>query len=234
MVRSPPERRHATSVALAAAAAAWLLPSAHGSANSSAPQPWPGLNGGAFSGPPAPLSPDPLVRYVWPLPAVDDTVLQIFELPATAAGGSPSSSFANTSSAVGSVECAIRVTGAGTLTVDFGVEFAGWLEFDSPDLADSSGVVVGIGEYTAVDWVGGFKQDTPKVYGSNCGKGSTCTYRLETNSVGPELYEGLRFGFITLAAPPSRSFTITAIRGVAQAKPVNYVCVWRTWHGRKC
>jgi hypothetical protein len=43
--------------------------------------------------------------------------------------------FANTSSAVGSVACAIRVTAGGTLVLDFGVEFAGWVEFDSADLA---------------------------------------------------------------------------------------------------
>jgi hypothetical protein len=65
-----------------------------------------------------------------------------------------------------------------------------------------------------VDWVGGFKEDNPKKYGS----GPT-TYRLETNS---ELYEGVRFGFIRLAAAPTRPFTITGLRAVSQAKPVNY------------
>ena len=48
-------------------------------------------------------------------------------------------------------------------------------------------------------------------------------YRLETSPVGPELYEGVRYGFITLRAPPSRPFTISALRAVAQAKPMNYV-----------
>ena len=34
--------------------------------------------------------------------------------------------------------------------------------------------------------------------------------------------EGVRYGFITLHAAPSRNWTITALRAVAQAKPVNY------------
>ena len=185
-----------------------------------APEPWPPLSGGSFSNPAAPYSPDPLVRYSWPLPDVDDTILQYFELPAVSVGGSPAASFANASSAIGSVACDIHVLGAGTLTVDFGVEFAGWVEFDSPDLAAVSGIVVGIGEYSAIDWVGGFNRDTPKVYGSTCGT-STCTYRLETSPVGPELYEGVRFAFVFVNSPSK--FTITALRGVAQAKPVNYV-----------
>ena len=186
-----------------------------------APEYWPPLGGGTFSGPPQPFSPDPLVQYVWPFPSTDDTVLQYFELSAESAGGSPAASFLNTSSAVGSIACGIHVVGAGLLTIDFGVEFAGWVEFDSPDLADGSGIVVGIGEYTAVDYVGGFKQDTPKTYGSSCGS-STCTFRLETSPVGPELYEGVRYAFI-MVIDASKNFTITAIRGVAQAKPVNYV-----------
>jgi alpha-L-rhamnosidase len=185
-----------------------------------APEPWPPLNGGSFSGRAQPASPDPLVRYVWPLPAVDDRVLQIIELAPAAVGAGPATaagSFANASAAAGAVACAIRVTGGGTLVVDFGVEFAGWFEFDSPDIApaDARALTLGIGEYDAVDYVGGFKQGAPAAYNG--------TFRLETSPVGPELYEGVRFAFMTLPAAPSRPFTITALRGVAQAKPVNYV-----------
>ena len=72
----------------------------------------------------------------------------------------------------------------------------------------------------------GFKQGGAHVYGTNCGTGGAdniCTYRLETNPVGPELYEGVRYGFITLRSAPSAPFTISALRAVAQAKPMNYV-----------
>lgn len=146
-----------------------------------APEPWPELHGGSFSGPPVPSSPDPLVRYVWPA-GVNTSELQIFAAAAVSVGpavGTPLASFTNASSAVGSVSCAIVVSGAGTLVVDFGVEMAAWLEFDSPDLAaaDASSVVLGISEYDAVDWVGGWKRDTPKAH---CAA-DLCTFRLETN-----------------------------------------------------
>jgi hypothetical protein len=128
-----------------------------------ATEPWPQLSGGAFSAPPAPFSPDPLVRYAWPLDAgqpgaVNDSVLQIFEVAPISVGpvaGTPRGAFTNTSSAVGSVACSIGVHGAGTLIIDFGVELAGWFEFDSYDLLDEDmGVItLGIGEYTAIDYV---------------------------------------------------------------------------------
>ena len=186
-----------------------------------APEPWPPLHGGGFTGPPAPSSPDPLVRYVWPA-SVNVSELQIFSVAATAAGPLPTTArgaFTNVSSAVGSTACAIGVVGAGTLLVDFGVEMAAWLEFDSPDLtAAEAGIVqLAISEYNVVDYVGGFKQGAPVPY---CDASGVCTFRLETNG---ELYEGVRYGFITLAAAPARPWTITGLRAVAQAKPVSYV-----------
>lgn len=214
---------------MAVFAALLLLPSLVAAASFPSPgssgvasEPWPALNGGGFTGQPAPTSPDPLVRYVWPLPGVNDSVLQIYELPAVAVEGAPAASFSNTSSAVGSIACGIRVAGAGNLTIDFGVELPAWLEFDSPDLtaaAASSSVMLGLGEYNAVGFYAGYKQAAPKVYGSGCGA-AMCTFRLETNS---ELYEGLRFGFVAITTSPSFApFTITALRAVVQAKPVNY------------
>ena len=188
-----------------------------------APEPWPALHGGSFSGPAQPLSPDPLVRFVWG-PGINETILQTYLVPAVACGpasGTSSASFVNASSAVGSLTPRITVAGAGTLLIDFGVELAAWLEFDSLDLmpADVGDILLGISEYTAVDYVGGFKSGTPVVYGSSCGA-ALCTYRLETNS---ELYEGVRYGFITLSEAPSRPWTITGLRAVSQAKAVNYV-----------
>jgi hypothetical protein len=205
--------------------------SARAAALGVAPQPWAPLNGGGFTGAPAPQSPDPLARYRWPFPGTDDTQLQIYESPAVAAGPAPGTrgdAFLNTSSAAGSIACAIRVVGNGSLVVDFGVERAGWFEFDSADLlpADAGGIVMGLSEYETVDWLNGFKQGGARVYGANCGAGgaaNVCTYRLETNPVGPELYEGIRYGFLTLRSAPSAPFTISALRVVGQAKPMNYV-----------
>ena len=200
-----------------------LLLAARAAAYGAAPEPWLPLHGGAFTGAPQPLSPDPLVRYVWPLAATNDSLLQTFLVPAAACGGAPAAHFVNASSAVGSLAPAIRVVGNGSLTIDFGVELAAWFEFDSPDLqpADAASLVLGISEYNVVDYVGGFKQGAPAVYGAGCGAGGApCTYRLETNG---ELYEGVRYAFLTLRQAPSAPFTITGLRAVAQAKPMNYV-----------
>jgi hypothetical protein len=123
-----------------------------------ATEPWPLLNGGSFSNSPQPFSPDPLVRYAWPLAAVNDSILQIFEIAPTAVGPSsntPHGSFTNTASSIGSVSCDIGVNGIGTLIIDFGIEFAGWFEFDSSDLQDNDVdlISLGIGEYNAIDYV---------------------------------------------------------------------------------
>jgi hypothetical protein len=173
----------------------WALPGAYGVA----PEPWAPLSGGSFSGQPQPLSPDPLVAYEWPAGSFNASLLQSFVLAPFAAGptaGTPRNTFANASSCVGDrgdAPCALWVNGNGTLIVDFGVEVAGWFEFDSADLsdADAGKLVLGLSEFATESeggWVGGYKTGTPVKYGSNCGLGTTtCTYRLETNG---ELYEG--------------------------------------------
>ena len=187
-----------------------------------APEPWPPLSGGAFTGQPQPSSPDPLVAYQFNA-GTNDTTLQIFSVAAVSVGGTPSTSFTNTNSAVGSVRCSIGVEGGGTLLIDFGVELPAWLEFDSSDLllVDATLISMGISEYNVLGYLGDYKKSQPTVY---CGGGvdlsdSLCTYRLETNS---DLYEGVRYGFLTLPRAPSRNFTITGLRAVSQAKPVNY------------
>jgi hypothetical protein len=96
---------------------------------------------------------------------------------------------------------------------DFGVESAAWLEFDSPDLADS--VEMSISEYNEPAVVNTGAQNpvktlVPVKYGN--------TYRLELNK---ELYEGVRFGWIHIGKF-SRPWHITGIRLVCQTKPTNY------------
>jgi alpha-L-rhamnosidase len=193
-----------------------------------APEPWPVLSGGGFTGPDQPLSPDPLVRYQFDVDT-NDTILQIFAVAAVAVGpaaGTAATAFTNTASAVGNTSCSVGVQGNGTLVVDFGVELPAWLEFDSAELlpVDVSRIQLGISEYDVVDYVGSFKSGPAVQYCSPLSSpgaeaASLCTYRLETN---PELYEGVRYGFITLTAAPSSPFTISGLRAVSQAKPVNY------------
>jgi hypothetical protein len=193
-----------------------------------APEPWLPLNGGAFSGPPQPFSPDPLVQYQWPADgSINYEDLQIFPVAPVDCGPHDEisrASFLNVTSCDGSgTSTAITVTGQGTLIIDFGVELPAWLEIDITNLQDTdlNKLQFGIGEYTEVDWVGGFKRDTPKRYGNSCGS-TTCTYRLETSSTPTEYYEGVRYGFVILSAPPSAPFILSSIRAVTQTKAVNY------------
>ena len=90
-----------------------------------------------------------------------------------------------------------------------------WHAQDSPDLASSNAIVtLGVGEYDTPWQTGpsGHKAASPKQYNG--------TYRLETN---PELYEGVRFGFIEVAQPTTgdlKSFMITGVRLVVQVRIV--------------
>ena len=109
--------------------------------------------------------------------------------------------------------------------IDFGIESPAWIEFDSFDLSSSDvpKIILGSGEYSNVNFVGTYKEDVPKVYcnTNELGvKNTPCTYRLETNS---ELYEGVRYAFLSIKSNLSSPFTISALRLVSQAKPVNYL-----------
>lgn len=175
-------------------------------------EPWAYLNGGNFSGPPVPSSPDPLVSYRW-FPSANTTLLQCYDvLPASAAlfPGTPPASFSGLPSlSTGAPH--VVVSGAGSFWVDFGVESPAWLEVDTAaplPPGDVALISLGLSESTSPlpnKW------RTPTPHG--------LTLRLETNA---QLYEGLRCGFFNMSAPPSAPFTITAVRAVAQAKPVNY------------
>jgi alpha-L-rhamnosidase len=179
-------------------------------------EPWSYLKNGSFSGPAVPLSPDPLVRYQWSSTLEDRVSLQVYDLLPVAAvltADTPSTSFSNLDSLM-TINASVTVSGPGGFVVDIATESAAWVEIDSPDIkdADASLLVLGFSEWTA-DGLGGYplKSATPKRYGN--------TFRLETNS---ELYEGVRYAFVSLTAAPSSPFTITAVRAVCQAKPVNY------------
>lgn len=186
----------------------------------SAPEPYAPLSGGAFTGPAQPLSPDPLFRYVYG-PDVNVSTLQIFTVtPQTVVRtpGTADSAFINWSSLSNPAPSSVLVMGPGGLVVDFGTELPAWVELDSPDLLpeDLPLLILGTSEYNEVDIVNtGTKAGVPVAYNG--------TYRLETNK---ELYEGVRYGFITVTAAPKSPFTITGFRAVAQAKPVNYTGVF--------
>lgn len=70
-------------------------------------------------------------------------------------------------------------------------ESAAWIEFDSPDLnpADAALLTLSFAEWADVP----LKTAPPVIHGT--------TFRLETN---PQLYEGVRFGWLNVTATPSK------------------------------
>jgi alpha-L-rhamnosidase len=163
--------------------------------------------------PPQPNADDPLVRCAWSA-HTNDSALQIYRtrhpVQVTA---SPESAFDGTSSLLsGSGPVSVAVRAAGKLRLDFGVERAGWFEFESPDLGGAvASISASVSEFNH-PWPG--KTKPVKAYGS--------TYRLETNT---ELYEGVRFAWIFYAPSPDTAVTawhITNVSVVAKVKPVQY------------
>ncbi len=166
---------------------------------------------GSFSGKAQPASPDPLVAYRWENPTADDALEIFLRRPVSVWSDAPEQ-FSGLETLT-TENAAVEVKGAGCIRMDFGAEFAGWLEIDAPDL--SGEITLGVSEYNQPAIVNRGPQSpaktaTPVKYGD--------TYRLELNS---ELYEGARFGFITVTGF-DRPFTITDVRLVCQTKPINY------------
>jgi alpha-L-rhamnosidase len=93
------------------------------------------------SGPANPLSPDPLVNYSWPGPKADDD-LQTYQLRPVSFKIDNKASFDMSRFKKDNV---IALNGTGNIRFDFGQTNAGWLEFESDDLADS--VTLSISEY---------------------------------------------------------------------------------------
>jgi hypothetical protein len=157
-----------------------------------------------------PHSPDPLIGYKWKNPKATDG-LETYSLSPVNYRVSKSSSFSITRF---HDKKEISVLGTGSIRFDFGRTSAGWLEFESDNLADS--ITMSISEYNepAILNTGSFeriKTKTPVKHGN--------TYRLELN---PELYEGVRFGWITVHSY-SKAWHIRNLRLVCQVKPVNYL-----------
>jgi len=154
-----------------------------------------------------PLSPDPVMDYIWSDPKATDG-LESYQLQPVTWSVYNVNSFDMGGFKEKKV---ITVRGTGDIRFDFGQNNAGWLEFDSPD--DISGVEMSISEYNQPpNYPSNYPPKTlvPKRHGK--------TYRLELN---PELYEGVRFGWIHVRSF-SRTWTINAVRLVCQVRPVNY------------
>lgn len=164
---------------------------------------------GVSKGKPFLYSPDPLVNMRWPSPRATDQ-LETYVLHPVSYNTSSRTSFDMKNF---QMEHMITVNGPGDIRFDFGRVSAGWLEFDSDDLADS--VSMSISEYNepAIVNLGpshSFKTAIPIKDGR--------TYRLVLNK---QWYEGVRFGWLHIETH-KRQWHIKNLRLVCQIKPTNY------------
>lgn len=184
-------------------------------------EPYAPLNGGTFSGPPLPFHPDPLATYVW-AGSVNASVLQTYALApvvVTLTPDSAAAAFSNVDSLLGD-SANVTVSGPGGIQLDFGINSAAWIEFESADLseADATRVQLSVSEYDEYEITNlGDKTGAPKMHTRSDG---VTMWRLELNH--PDLYEGVRFAWLRMNSTPSAPWHITAVRLVCQIKPTNW------------
>jgi alpha-L-rhamnosidase len=162
---------------------------------------------GAHSDPIIAESPDPMHTYRWPSPQASDD-LQTYALkPVTVSSTAPCSGLESLSTD----RTHVTIKGKGRILLDFGVESAGWLEIESPDL--NGDVEFGISEYNEYAILNGsfIKKRKPVKVGPN-------TYQL---LLSKEPYEGVRFGFVHINSF-DKPWHITKARVICQTKPTNY------------
>ncbi|WP_395138946.1 alpha-L-rhamnosidase C-terminal domain-containing protein [Armatimonas sp.] len=143
--------------------------------NQSTP-PYAPLHGGSFTAPPVPESPDPLVAYRWANPQSPDP-FQVYELRPKAVSTDTPASFGNLKSLTRKT-ADVTVQGTGRVQLDFGVESAAWIEFDSPDCPGD--IEVSISEYNepGIDKTGIVKWLSEQVLGITPTSPGFATYAI--------------------------------------------------------
>ena len=185
-------------------------------------EPYLPLSGGAFSGVPLLFHPDPLGSYVW-APSVNKSLLQTYALlPAsvTLTPGTTAGAFTGVDSLLGDAPPHVGVAGVGGLQLDFAINSAAWIEFESADLtsADAKAVELSVSEYDEYEMTNlGPKVGAPVAHTR---ADEPTLWRLELPH--PDLYEGVRFAWLRVNSTPAVQWTITALRLVCQIKPTNY------------
>ena len=169
-----------------------------------------GLNGGSFSGPTVPESPDLLVRYRWDEVMADDSWQKLPVHPVSVKSVSNPTAFNHLSSLLNDDQ-QVTVLDSGTVLLDFGRELAGWLEFSSPNLAAST--VISVSEALDPDTA---TSGTLRGYQ----RGATRVYRLVLNE-NEGLYTGFRYAWLEFGTPVY-PWHITELDAQWLVKPANY------------
>ena len=180
-----------------------------------APPLYPYLHGGSWRSGDFSLSPDPLRSYVW-----DSRFLKNPREPLQCYAALPVS-WALESGQIGGLETLgqpesiLKISGPCCLRMDFGVEAAAWLEFESNDLHGD--VRLSVSEYNRPGVVNSgpqypIKTATPVKVGPH-------TWRLRLNDL---CYEGVRFGWVHVNSC-NQPWQLRNLRAVCQIKPANYL-----------
>lgn len=180
---------------------------------SAAPPVYSYLHGGRWEGNRPEASPDPLRGYVWGTRLVENPLepLQCYAiLPVGAVVESGSVVGLETLSRPGS---RLDLSGEVSLRLDFGVESAAWLEFETDD--PEAEFRCSISEYNRPGMVNAGAEAPEK---TGVPERIGATRRLKLNTLN---YEGLRFAWLRLAGRGQRC-TVRNLRAVCQIKPANY------------
>ena len=185
-----------------------------------APPLYPYLHGGSWQKGDFSRSPDPLRGYAW-----EDRLLRnpceplqcYAALPVDASVESGRIEGVETLGRPGSV---LVISGPCSLRVDFGVEAAAWLEFESSDF--NGAVELSISEYNTPGVVN-FGPKNPRKTAAPERVGAD-TWRLRLNDL---CYEGVRFGWIHVHSC-KQPWYLRNLRAVCQIKPANYLGSFRS------
>jgi hypothetical protein len=183
-------------------------------------EPWPPLHGYDPEALPArSASLDPLVRYSWNR-SVDPSIMQTYLVrPAKIVAAEPPAAFEALDTVL-TTSPNVTLKPGGTLCLDFGLETAGWIELQSPDLgqpgaAALKSITVGMGEFNAPDKI----KASPVQMAGSADTFVTCYEACGST----DNYEGVRFVWIMLAADAAGPLTLTNLTVVAQVRPVSYI-----------
>jgi alpha-L-rhamnosidase len=175
---------------------------------------YPYLHGGDWQSGDFSLSPDPLRGYAWDSSFLQNPrePLQCYAaLPVAATVEEGQIGGLDSLSRPGSV---LTLTGSCCLRVDFGVEAAAWLEFESNDLQGD--VTLSVSEYNRPGVVN-LGPQSPRKTAVPVRVGQH-TWRLRLNDLH---YEGVRFGWIHVTSC-AKPWHLRNLRAVCQIKPANY------------
>ena len=179
-----------------------------------APPVHPYLHGGSWTDGNHPFSPDPLRAYRWDERLLMEPLEPLQCHALLPAAWTVEQGVVQGLDSLGTPGSRLLISAPATLRLDFGVESAAWLEFETSDR--DAQILLGVSEYNRPAIVNAGAQNPEKTARPEHVGGDT--YRLKLND---EFYEGLRFGWLRVVSC-RKPVEIRNLRAVCRIKPVNY------------